>query len=111
MEFTTADRPVCGASRSAIGEQTTLYISIFHSILPSPSAPGDYTSVTRQLSFDNTTTEFNVSVPIIDDDLTELEETFLANFRLVSAVGRVYIAPSQATVNIQSDDRELFLSL
>ena len=80
---------------------------MYHSILPSPSAPGDYTSVTRQLSFNSAATLFNVVVPIINDNLTELVESFLANLRLVSAVGRVDIAPSQANINIQSDDREL----
>ena len=52
-------------------------------------------------------TEFDVSVPIINDNFTELVESFLANLRLVSASGSVSIAPSQATVSIQSDDGEL----
>ena len=56
-------------------------------------------------------TEFNVSVPIINDNFTELTESFLANLRLVSTNGRVNIAPSQATVSIQSEDRELLQSL
>ena len=56
-------------------------------------------------------TEFNVSVPIINDTLTELTESFLANLRLISADGNVNIAPPQATVNIQNDDGELLQSL
>ena len=84
---------------------------MYLSILPSPSAPGDYTSVTRQLSFSSSATEFNVSVPIINDNLTELTESFLANLRLVSAVGNVNVTPSRATVYIQNDDGELLQSL
>ena len=89
---------------ATIGVKGLRYILIFPLF---PAAPGDYTSVTRQLSFNSAVTAFNVFVPIINDNLIEQVESFLANLRLVSAVGSVSIAPPQATVSIQSDDREL----
>ena len=70
-----------------------------------PAAPDDYTSVTRLLNFTNTVTEHIINVPIINDDLVELTETFLSNLRLVSKVGvEVIIEPGEAVVNIHNDD-------
>lgn len=68
-------------------------------------APDDYTSVTKLLNFTSSTTQFLISVPIINDDLVELNETFIANLTLVSKVGLdVIIDPGQAVINIISED-------
>ena len=72
-----------------------------------PIAPGDYISVSQQLNFTSSVTEYRVNISIVNDNLVEDVEHFIANLNLISAVGNVLINPPQATVNIHSDDSML----
>ena len=69
------------------------------------TAPDDYTSTTKLLNFTSSNTEFDISVPIINDNLIELTEMFQANLTVVSKHGvEIFLQPGQAIVNINSED-------
>ena len=69
------------------------------------TAPDDYTSTTKLFNFTSSNTEFDISVPIINDNLIELTEMFQANLRVVSKHGvEIILQPGQAIVNISSED-------
>ena len=69
------------------------------------TAPDDYISTTKLLNFTSSNTEFDISVPIINDNLIELTEMFQANLRVVSKHGvEIFLQPGQAVVNINSED-------
>ena len=72
-----------------------------------PSAPADYISVSQQLQFTSSGTEYRVNISIVNDNLVEDVEQFIANLNLISAVGSISINSPQATVNIHSDDSTL----
>ena len=72
-----------------------------------PSASADYISVSKQLNFTSLVTEYRVIISIVNDNLVEDVEQFIANLNLISAVGNVSINSSQTTVNIHSDDSTL----
>ena len=68
-------------------------------------APDDYTNVTRLLNFTSSTTEFAITVPIVNDKLIELTESFLTNLSIVSKLGvEIILQPEQAVVSIRSED-------
>ena len=71
------------------------------------TAPADYISVSQQLNFTSSVTEYRVNISIVNDNLVEDVEQFIANLNLISAVGNVSINSPQATVNIHSDDSTL----
>ena len=51
--------------------------------------------------------EYRVNISIVNDNLVEDVEQFIANLNLISAVVNVSINSPQATVNIHSDDSTL----
>ena len=66
----------------------------------------DYTSVNRTLTFSSTSTRITISVPILDDNIDENDEIFLANLELdqVNSVLFALIQPDKATLRILDDD-------
>lgn len=68
------------------------------------TAPGDYTSALGQALTFSSHHPLNVSVPIIDDDLDEGEETFTASLLLVTDNPRIIIDPSDIEIMIKDDD-------
>ena len=73
------------------------------------SAPADYTAVTTSFTYTSNVTEHNVTIPIVNDNVTEVIERFSANLRWVSADADVIINPDRAIVNIMSEDGRLQL--
>ena len=74
-----------------------------------PTAPADYTTVTRSFTFTRTVLEHNVTISIVNDSVVETMERFFANLRLVSSNAQFLINPARATVNIRSGDGRLQL--
>ena len=72
-----------------------------------PLAPADYISVSKQLNFTSSVTEYRVNISIVNDNLVEDVKQFIANLNLISAVDNVSINSPQATVNIHNDDSML----
>ena len=74
---------------------------LFHSHAPCMynEAPADYETVTRTLTFTNSTEQI-VSVPIIADDRTENTESFTALLTNPTPPGSAFITTSTATINI-----------
>ena len=69
-----------------------------------PTAPADYSTVNKSLTFTSIATEGNVTVPIVNDIIVNTTERFFANLELVSSNVEVVIKPTQASVNIRSED-------
>ena len=67
----------------------------------------DYGSVSVPLTFSSGVSNLQVNVSIIDDQIAEGIERFIANLRLISDNDRVSIAPNTATVNITDNDGEV----
>ena len=68
----------------------------------------DFTPITdMELVFSGAEQQTTVSIAITDDDVYENLETLRASLVLVAANVQVTISPSQATVSIENDDREL----
>ena len=59
-----------------------------------------------RLVFNSTTNSITVPITIINDILTENDETFTASIRLVMAEQRVMLAPDEAMVTITDTDRK-----
>ena len=66
----------------------------------------DYTSLDQILTFSPTNTGIMISVPIQDDDLDEVDETFLAHLALdqTESALSALIQPDEATLTITDDD-------
>ena len=69
---------------------------------------GDFGSVDMNLTFTGAVQELSVSIPIMDVVIFENPETFTINLVLVTSNVKTNINPSQATIIIMDDDRELF---
>ena len=52
----------------------------------------------------NTTAEMTVTIPIIDDDIAEGDESFAVNLAFVAPTSFAVVNPSQAVVTIEDDD-------
>ena len=85
-----------------------LYILTPCSLLPYYSpAPGDYTPVVEQLTFDEVIREVTVSIPIVEDNVFEPGvEDFGARITLASAAADVDITRPTAEITIIDDDGE-----
>lgn len=68
------------------------------------TAPGDYTTLTRTLTFNPSNTRQVITVNIVDDRADEPTEEFLAMLSTEETTDVVQLLPSQATVDIQDDD-------
>ena len=69
------------------------------------TAPDDYTSVTnQQLTFGPGTTSIPVDIPIVNDNIVELEEQFTASLSLGTTASNVQVDPDLATISITDDD-------
>ncbi len=68
----------------------------------------DYTSLTRRVTLMTTTDVGDVSVPISEDTIAELNENFFADLRVIAStagtVNRVTVVPDEATVTIEDND-------
>ena len=58
------------------------------------------------LTFTGALQEMNVSIPIMDDGIFEIPETFGANLLLVTSNINTKMNPSQANITIRENDRE-----
>jgi hypothetical protein len=69
----------------------------------------DYTGVTQQVTFMAGDTSKQISVPIINDNLVEAAETFLASLSVASPVGnRTVVVSDQGIGTILDDDTAVF---
>ena len=71
------------------------------------AAGTDYTSLSRNLTFNVTATTQVVEVPIIDDHVVENSEVI--NLTLVSTDSAVVLSPSTSTITIEDVDSKLWL--
>ena len=69
------------------------------------TAGTDYTSLSRNLTFNVTVTTQMVEVPIIDDHIVENSEVI--NLTLVSTDSAVILSPSTSTITIEDVDSKL----
>ena len=67
------------------------------------SAPGDYTSVTMVLTFGPSNSINQVSIPVLEDMLLELDEMFNGNLQSPSIAG-VILDPAVASATILDND-------
>ena len=81
-----------------------LYISL---------ASSDYSSTTRQLSFGPSTSQFDVAIPITDDDISEALEQFFGRLVLADQGTDIDVVlnPNLTTIDIRDNDRELIDTL
>ena len=63
-----------------------------------------------ELVFSGAQQQATVSIDITNDDVYENLETLTANLVLVATNVQATLSPSQATVSIENDDRELMQS-
>jgi hypothetical protein len=68
------------------------------------SAPVDYTSTSRTLTFGPSTTSQSVNIPINNDDVVETVENFIASLTLGTEDANVVINPARTTVSINDND-------
>ncbi|QDT84056.1 Calx-beta domain-containing protein [Gimesia chilikensis] len=72
----------------------------------SAGAPDDYQTTTGTLTFNPRELSQTITIPIVDSNLVELDETFLVTLSALQASGRdVSISDSEAQVTIQDDDQ------
>ena len=86
-------------------------VIMVHSTLSCPAFQ-DYTPVTTMLEFGEDRTSNTVRVPIINDEIRELDELFVVSLRLIQNeeeedVTPVVLEPQFAAVQIVDDDGEL----
>ena len=86
-------------------------VIMVHSTLSCPAFQ-DYTPVTTMLEFGEDRTSHTVRVPIINDEIRELDELFVVSLGLVQNEGEedvtpVVLEPQFAGVQIVDDDGEL----
>ena len=70
-----------------------------------PPASSDYTSVTTMLTFNAGNTNQTVMLPIIDNMVEEVTESFTVS--LTTGDSAVMLNPSTTTVTIEDDDSKL----
>lgn len=74
-------------------------------------ASEDYTSTVTLLTFGPSTPNVQVTVPVVDDGIVELDETLFGNLRTplgVSDTGNnILFQPGRATATIQDNDCKL----
>ena len=73
----------------------------------SPLASGDYNDTVMLLTFGPGVLSLDVSVPIVDDNLAEVDEVFYGNLRLPAGsefVGLVELNPDRANATIFDND-------
>lgn len=66
----------------------------------------DYTGTTQSLTFNQGVTSQPITIPILDDNINEVLERFVA--RLTSSDDDVIISPGVATVEITDNDGKSF---
>lgn len=73
--------------------------------------PDDYLARTQTLQFSSTVTSFDITIPIIPDDVVEFDEMFLGRLELPTPDPAVILDPDRATVTIidTSSESELFI--
>jgi hypothetical protein len=72
----------------------------------SAGAPDDYQTTAGTLTFNPGELSQTITIPIVDSNLVELDETFLVTLSALQASGRdVSISDSEAQVTIQDDDQ------
>ena len=81
------------------GQVTYILLCVYIS-----AAPGDYTAVSREVTFSADETVKEVEVPIQQDSVLEGEELFTATISPVS--GPVGVQNEEATATIVDDDSE-----
>lgn len=76
----------------------------FRYLFVSSLASEDFEIVSTLLTFTSTISSVQVQVPIIDDNISESSEDFVANLTLITADIEVDINPGQATIIINDND-------
>ena len=71
------------------------------------TAPDDYTALSdRLLTFNSTITRHTVNIAIVEDEVHETVEDFLASLTFSGVVSAsVVLEPDQATIQITDNDR------
>ena len=78
----------------------------FYTYIVLYTAPRDYTSTERTLTFGPGNTRQPVTVPINNDDIVEDLENFFASLTLMTDNVSVIVTPDEATVTIFDRDGE-----
>ena len=73
----------------------------------STSAPGDYTSVSSDLTFDADTSTQTIEISITSDIELEMSESFSVSLSQMPVDASVTLNPASATVNVEDDDSRL----
>ena len=73
----------------------------------STSAPGDYTSVSSDLTFDADTSTQTIEISITSDIELEMSESFSVSLSQMPVDASVILNPASATVNVEDDDSKL----
>ena len=70
-----------------------------------PEASNDYSSLTRTLTFDSTTSSFMVAIATLNDGLLENPESYFGSLRVLPGTpSSVMLAPAQARATIMDND-------
>ena len=96
---------MCFSARWTICVDTYSYVAFCLFII----AQNDYSSITTEICFSPGTSEQTVVVPILNDDLHEPTESFLARLSLPAGQAGVLLDPDTATVTIEDDDGKTHL--
>ena len=83
-----------------------MYLIILY---PYSTAPDDYDTVNRVLTFSPSTTRVSVPISIVEDNIDETLENFFASLTLISSDGgSVQLRPDRAVVIIRSVGGKLY---
>ena len=105
VSFSTVDGTISG--RNDYSSSVPLLLSKMFEGRIAAVAGSDYVGRSNVLlTFNAATTRLNVSVSLIDDNLSEKEEAFNGNLTLVSDSQRVTIVQGSAVATIVDDDSE-----
>ena len=100
----TMDGTATGGTLSHI-QTSYMCRCVIHVLSFHPPAPSDYTSVTTMLTFNAGNTNQTVMLPIIDNMVEEVTESFTVS--LTTGDSAVILNPSTITVTIEDDDSKL----
>ncbi|QDV50075.1 Calx-beta domain-containing protein [Gimesia fumaroli] len=94
----------------ALDQPVTTIIAVDYATAnQSATSPNDFQSTSGTLTFNPGDLFRTITVPLVDSEMVELDETFLVNlFNIQSSTADVVFADSQAQVTIHDDDQAAF---
>ncbi|WP_417389767.1 Calx-beta domain-containing protein [Gimesia sp.] len=104
--FIDEDAGTATIAVSLDGQVDTAISVAYHTTDQSASASVDYQAASGTLTFSPEEQSKMITISLINDEIVELDETFLVNFSNLQVSGRNVILPdTQAQVTIQNDDQ------